>query len=96
MDACVRSQVTSLPLAALLYAIFAFYLLACILKGNFKFGLRIFIFFPIHPMKIGNTMLNSFLFNVGLIIITAVATVQFCTSAFATVRDRLRVRGSLL
>jgi hypothetical protein len=56
------------------------------MKGNFKFGLRIFIIFPIHPMKLGATMLNSFLFNVGLILLTSLATVQFCTNAFAELR----------
>ena len=30
------------------YAIFAFYLLFCVLKGNLKFGLRFFLI-PIHP-----------------------------------------------
>lgn len=73
---------TSLPLAVLFYALFAFYLLACVMKGNFKFGLRIFIIFAIHPMRVGGTMVNSFLFNVGLILMTSVAIVQFCTSAF--------------
>jgi LMBR1 domain-containing protein 1 len=71
-----------LPIAVAFYALFAFYLLWCIMKGNFKFGLRIFIIFPIHPMKLGATMLNSFLFNVGLILLTSLATVQFCTNAF--------------
>lgn len=73
-----------LPIAVAFYALFAFYLLWCIMKGNFKFGLRIFIIFPIHPMRLGATMLNSFLFNVGLILLTSLATVQFCTNAFAS------------
>jgi LMBR1 domain-containing protein 1 len=33
------------------YGIFAFYLLWCVFKGNFKFGLRIPFLFTIHPMK---------------------------------------------
>ena len=41
-----------------------------------QFGLRVFIIFAIHPMRIGGTMLNSFLFNVGLILVTSVAVVQ--------------------
>lgn len=77
----------------LFYALFAFYLLMCIMKGNFKFGLRVFVIFPIHPMKIGATMLNSFLFNVGLIIIAAVATVQVdpLSHSLAHANSRLRV-----
>jgi LMBR1 domain-containing protein 1 len=73
-----------LPIAVIFYALFAFYLLWCIMKGNFKFGLRIFVIFPIHPMRLGGTMLNSFLFNVGLILLTSLATLQFCTNAFAS------------
>lgn len=37
--------------SALIFSYFAFYLLMCTLKGLVKFGLRIFIFFPVHPMK---------------------------------------------
>jgi len=65
------------------YAIFAFYLLFCVLKGNLKFGLRFFLI-PIHPMRVGNTMMNSFLFNVLLLLLCAVSAVQFCATAFAT------------
>ena len=37
--------------SAVIFAYFAFYLLLCTLNGLVKFGLRIFIFFPIHPLK---------------------------------------------
>ena len=40
------------------YAIYVFYLLFCVIKGNMKFGLRFFCL-PIHPMRIGNTALTS-------------------------------------
>ncbi|KAG8460105.1 hypothetical protein KFE25_014250 [Diacronema lutheri] len=63
------------------YAIFASYLLCCVVKGNIKFGLRIF-FFQIHPMRIGNTMMNSLLFNTELILVCSVAVVHFCQRAF--------------
>lgn len=125
------------------YAIFAVYLLCCVVKGNIKFGgratrpgagarpddrarpgkgpgargdgglgrthylrcvrclgaeprsprrfrlacpgrragLRIF-FFQIHPMRIGNTMMNSLLFNTELILVCSVAVVHFCQRAF--------------
>jgi len=65
----------------LFYGLFSFYLLACVLKGCMKVGLR-FFWIPIHPMRIGNTMMNSFLFNVWLLLLCSVATVQFCYSAF--------------
>jgi len=65
------------------YAIYVFYLLFCVIKGNMKFGLRFFCL-PIHPMRIGNTMMNALLFNVLLLLITSVSVVQFCTRAFAS------------
>lgn len=65
------------------YGAFAFYLLFCVLKGCLKFGLRCFCM-TIHPMQIGNTMMNSMLFNVWMLLLTAVAIVQFSSSAFST------------
>jgi LMBR1 domain-containing protein 1 len=65
------------------YATYVFYLLFCVIKGNMKFGLRFFCL-PIHPMRIGNTMMNSMLFNVLLLLISCVSVVQFCTRAFAS------------
>jgi LMBR1 domain-containing protein 1 len=65
------------------YAIYVFYLLFCVIKGNMKFGLRFFCL-PIHPMRIGNTMMNALLFNVLLLLLTSVSVVQFCTRAFAS------------
>lgn len=70
--------------ATFAFAGLAMYLLLCVIKGNFKMGLRLFIFFlPIHPMKVNGTWMNSFLFNVLLIMLTAVSCVQFCSSAFS-------------
>lgn len=63
------------------YALFSFYLLAAVLKGCMKVGLR-FLWIPIHPMRIGNTMMNSFLFNVWLLLLCALACVQFCYYSF--------------
>jgi LMBR1 domain-containing protein 1 len=70
--------------ATFAFAGFAMYLLLCVIKGNFKMGLRLFVFFlPIHPMKVNGTWMNSFLFNVLLILLTAVSCVQFCSTAFS-------------
>jgi len=67
----------------LAYAIFSFYLLWAVIKGNFKFGLRIPFIFEIHPMKVGDTMMNSFLFNCLMLLLCSMAVVQFCTAAFS-------------
>ena len=70
--------------ATFVFAGFAMYMLLCVIKGNFKMGLRLFVFFlPIHPMKVNGTWMNSFLFNVLLILLTAVSCVQFCSTAFS-------------
>jgi len=66
----------------LTYAIFSVYLLLCVIKGNIKFGLRVFIF-QIHPMRIGATMMNSLLFNTELILLCSVAVVHFCQENFS-------------
>lgn len=42
----------------------AVFLLLCVIKGNFKFGMRFFLV-KIHPIKYGATMINSMLFNLG-------------------------------
>jgi len=65
----------------LLYAVFSFYLLACCIKGEFKVGITI-PFFELHPMKFGATYINSFLFNVLLVLWCSVAVVHFCAQAF--------------
>ncbi|EFA76425.1 LMBR1-like conserved region-containing protein [Heterostelium album PN500] len=70
-------------LGTITYGVYAFYLLFCVVKGNFKFGLRLFFLFPIHPMKVGGTMMNAFLFNIGLILICCVSVTQFTTMAFS-------------
>jgi len=64
------------------YGIFASYLLWCVFKGNFKFGLRVPFLFSIHPMKVGETLMNAFLFNTLLLLLASVSVVQFCSSAF--------------
>ena len=63
-------------------AIFAMYLQCCVAKGCFKVGVRCFCF-SLHPMEIGETYMNSFLFNLMLILICTVPIVQFSTAAFA-------------
>ncbi|KAI9183691.1 hypothetical protein H9P43_004609 [Blastocladiella emersonii ATCC 22665] len=65
-----------------LYALFTFWLQLCVIKGTTKLGMRI-LFITIHPMRIGETMMSSMVFNVGLILFSSLAVAQFSTMAFA-------------
>jgi LMBR1 domain-containing protein 1 len=47
-----------------------------------KLGIR-FAFFTIHPMEVGKTMMNSFLFNVGVVLLCEIPVIQFCSEAFS-------------
>jgi len=63
------------------YGFYSFWLLLCVVKGNFRFGLRV----PCcraFPMEINGTMMNSFLANCWLILISSLVVVQFCALAF--------------
>eukprot|EP01029_Cantina_marsupialis_P029547 TRINITY_DN781826_c0_g1_i1.p1 TRINITY_DN781826_c0_g1~~TRINITY_DN781826_c0_g1_i1.p1 ORF type:complete len:530 (+),score=129.99 TRINITY_DN781826_c0_g1_i1:67-1656(+) len=62
--------------------VLAMYLLVCVIKGGVKYGVR-FLFFKVHPMRINDTLMSSFLFNTGLIMLCSLPVVQFCTQAFA-------------
>ena len=62
-----------------LFAIFNLYLLLCLIKGNIKFGVRFFCCWTIHPMKKNGTYMNSFLFNVTLILLGSISITQFCS-----------------
>ncbi|KAL6775792.1 hypothetical protein ACKKBG_A18505 [Auxenochlorella protothecoides x Auxenochlorella symbiontica] len=66
----------------LLFALWAFYLQAAVIKGNFKFGLNLLLF-RVHPMRRGATFMSSFLFNIALLLLASTAAVQFCSEAFA-------------
>ena len=64
------------------YAIFSIYLLFCTIKGCFKLGMK-FVCIKIHPMIPGKTYVNSFMFNLAIILICTIPVIQFCASAFA-------------
>lgn len=68
-------------LPVLLYGFFTAYMLACTLKGNFYFGLRVPALCSIHPMKPNGTLMSSFMFNVLIFSLACVACTQFCTLA---------------
>ena len=63
------------------FAVFCFYLVLVTLKGNFKVGLNL-LFFTVHPMAPGGTLMSSFLFNTALIMLCSISIIQFCASAF--------------
>ncbi|GJX38723.1 LIMR family protein [Tanacetum coccineum] len=64
------------------FAFFCFYLLLAVIAGAMMLGLRL-VFITIHPMKWGATLMNSFLFNVALILLCSISVIQFCSTAFA-------------
>ncbi len=67
----------------LTYALLSLYLLVCTIKGCFKLSVR-FICIKIHPMKIGGTYTNAFLFNLGIVMLSTIPLVHFCVSAFSS------------
>lgn len=67
-------------IGTILIGVFVFYLLFCLLKGNQLFGLR-FLIVEIHPMKFGETYMNSFLVNVSLLLICIPALISFVASS---------------
>eukprot|EP00920_Eleutheroschizon_duboscqi_P033549 GHVT01080715.1.p1 GENE.GHVT01080715.1~~GHVT01080715.1.p1 ORF type:complete len:281 (+),score=23.60 GHVT01080715.1:2237-3079(+) len=69
-------------LALVLYGLLISYLLICTMHGCFKFGMRIFCCFSIHPMRKGETHLNSLLFNVAMLLVASSAVVQFSQQVF--------------
>lgn len=66
----------------LTYALLALYLLLCTIIGCFKMSMRM-ICIKVHPMKVGATYLNAFLFNLGVVMMCTLPLVDFCTEAFA-------------
>jgi LMBR1 domain-containing protein 1 len=68
-------------LGVMCYALLAFYLLWCTVAGCVKVGMRV-VFFQIHPMRLGDTPVNSLLFNTGLILLSSVTVTQFCALSF--------------
>ncbi|KAI9023288.1 LMBR1-like membrane protein-domain-containing protein [Hyaloraphidium curvatum] len=78
------SAVSTVPFVGIgLYALWSFWLLACVIKGNTKVGMRL-LFIPVHEMKIGQTLMSSLIFNAGLILLCSLAVAQFCTLSFAS------------
>jgi len=64
-----------------LYALFSFYLMICVLKGNSKWGLSIGCC-TLPPLEVRNTLMQSFLVNSLLLALCSFSLVQFCMQAF--------------
>lgn len=70
------------PLFGILaYAIFVFYLQWCVVKGNFRLGIR-FLVFKMYPMEVGNTYMSAFLANIWVLCLCVFPLVQFIVTAF--------------
>jgi len=75
-------SIPGFPLFGVLaFSCYSFWLLLCVIKGNFRFGLRLACC-RVFPMEYQNTMMNSFLANTWLILLSSVVVVQFCALAF--------------
>lgn len=69
-------------ISSIFFCMIALYVLATVLKGNLKFGMRFLLFMPIHTMKKGRTFMNSFLFNLFLILLATPAVIHFIVELF--------------
>jgi LMBR1 domain-containing protein 1 len=65
-------------LSFLIFSLLSLYLLLCVIKGNFKFGVRFLCCWEIFPMKKDGTYMNSFVFNTTLILLASCSITQFC------------------
>ncbi len=82
LSAIFTSLTNAFPLFGVVaYGIFAFYLMVAIIAGSVKFAGRFFLI-SMHPMRLNGTMMNSFLFNVMILLICSVSAIQLCTTAF--------------
>lgn len=74
------------------YGVLAFYLVWATFQGQMTLGLRI-LFFQIHPMKKHDTLINAFLFNVWLLLITSFAILQFIARSFQSYAPLTAING---
>ena len=69
-------------ISTIFFAALTIYMLFCVIKGNIKFGLRLFFIMKIHPMKVRNTYMNSFLFNLNMILLCVPPIIHFQIEMF--------------
>lgn len=63
----------------------------CVIKGATKVGLNLVVF-TVHPMRVGGTLMSSFLFNVALVLLATQAAIQFCAQAFELYADNSAIQ----
>jgi LMBR1 domain-containing protein 1 len=68
-------------LGVTMYAVFSFYLMLCVIKGDSKIGLGIGIC-TLHPLEVKKTLMASFLVNCQILALSSFACIQFCLQAF--------------
>lgn len=74
----VLEGISGIPVVGITcFTILVFYLFLATVKGVEKVGMRI-LFVEIHPLKIGETMISSMLFNIGIILTCSLSITQFC------------------
>jgi LMBR1 domain-containing protein 1 len=78
------------------FFLFAFYMELCVIKGNFKFGIRVPFLFQLHPMKQNYTLVSSFLFNCELLLVTSYAVVEFSAQSFSVYARDTSAQGTIL
>ena len=66
-------------LSFFIFSLLSLYLLFCVIKGNFKFGVRLLCCWQVFPMKKNGTYMNTFIFNVTLILLASCSITQFCS-----------------
>ena len=65
------------------YAIFSIYMLLCTIKGCFKVGMRCLCCCQIHAMAVAKTEVNSFLFNLAVVMLCSAPLVHFLSQSFS-------------
>ncbi|XP_020199034.1 LIMR family protein Os06g0128200-like [Aegilops tauschii subsp. strangulata] len=73
-------SVSLLRTAAFVFS--CFYLLTTAISGEMLLCLKL-VFISIYPMQWEGVLMNSFLFNVGLILLCSISVIQLSTTAFA-------------
>ena len=58
-------------------------MLLCTIKGCFKVGMRCLCCCQIHTMAVGKTEVNSFLFNLAIVMLCCAPLVHFLTFSFS-------------
>jgi len=69
-------------LSWIIYCVFAYYLIVCVVSGNALIARNIPIF-SVYPLKWRDTLANGFLVNTGIMLVSSIGALQFLSTAFA-------------